>query len=274
MKISEVIEKVVAYHPPMDESHPTTDVVKIGDPKQECTGIVVTCFASVNVIRRAAELGANLIIVHEPLFWNHEDRTDWLENSVIFQEKKKLLEENGIVVWRDHDHIHGGSPVNPPLDGIFYGIMKELGWEPYRIGFAGKPLLYLIPETDAAELGLFLKERLNLNGIRIVGDPHTKVSKIFLWEHIREHDPMEEEKLRKVDEEEIDAIIPLELIDWTVSAYVRDASQLGHAKILYNIGHFNFEEIGMKYMLQYLPGLVGNIPVHYVQSGDAFDFLI
>ncbi|MCC8101098.1 MAG: Nif3-like dinuclear metal center hexameric protein [Clostridiales bacterium] len=274
MKISEIIAKVIAYHPPMDENFPTTDVVKIGDPAQKCTGIVVTCFASVHVIREAAKLGANLIIVHEPLFWSHEDTTGWLEGSAIFQEKKKLLDENGIVVWRDHDHIHGGSPVDPPLDGIFYGIMKELGWEQYLIGSAKKPLLYQIPETDATELGQFLKEKLNLNGIRIVGDPHTKVSKIFLWEHIREHGPGESEKLLKVDREEIDAIIPLELIDWTVSAYVRDAAQLGHPKIIYNIGHFNFEEIGMKDMLRYLPELVGQIPVHYVQSGDAFEFLV
>ncbi|MCD8074785.1 MAG: hypothetical protein LUF27_07085 [Lachnospiraceae bacterium] len=77
-----------------------------------------------------------------------------------------------------------------------------------------------------------------------------------------------------MDEEEIDAIIPLELIDWTVSAYVRDAAQLGHPKIIYNIGHFNFEEIGMKDMLRYLPELVGQIPVHYVRSGDAFEFLV
>jgi len=63
MKISEIIQKLVAFHPPIDESH-TTDVVKWGDPNKECTGIVVTCFASSDVIREAARLGANLIIAH------------------------------------------------------------------------------------------------------------------------------------------------------------------------------------------------------------------
>ncbi len=276
MKISEVIAKVIAYHPPMkdDPAFPTTDVVKYGDPEQECTGIVVTCFASVNVIRRAAELGANLIIAHEPLFWSHEDTTDYLADSQIFQEKRQLLEDGGIVVWRDHDHIHGGSPIDPPLDGIYYGIMKELGWEDYLIGSEKKPLLFQLPETDATELGLYLKEKLNLNGIRISGDPHARVPKVFLWEHIIDRDAQASAKLLKVDQEDIDAIIPLEVIDWTVCAYMRDASQLGHPKIVYNIGHFNFEEIGMKYMVRYLPQLVGDVPVHFVQSGDAFDFIL
>ena len=129
MKISEIIQKLVSFHPPIDESH-TTDVVKWGDPNKECTGIVVTCFASSDVIREAAKLGANLILAHEPLFWTHEDKTDWLADSAVFTEKAKLLDDAGIVVWRDHDHIHGGDPGHDlkHMDYIFYGIMKELGW--------------------------------------------------------------------------------------------------------------------------------------------------
>ena len=88
MLISEVIDKLIAFHPPVDEAH-TCDTVKCGDPNRECSGIVVTCFASVDVIRKTIALGANLIIVHEPLFWNHEDKTDWLVQSEVFAEKKE-----------------------------------------------------------------------------------------------------------------------------------------------------------------------------------------
>lgn len=80
MKISDVISAIIKFHPPIDEEH-TTDVVKFGNPEQECTGIVVSCFSSVEVIREAARLGANLIIAHEPLFWTHEDDTQWLSPS-------------------------------------------------------------------------------------------------------------------------------------------------------------------------------------------------
>jgi len=275
MKISEVIEKLKAFHPPIDEGH-TTDVVKYGDPEQDCSGIVITCFASVHVIREALRLGANFIIVHEPLFWTHEDETDWLQDSAIFKEKTALLDEGGIVVWRDHDHIHGGDPGHDLkyMDYIFYGIMKELGWEDYKLDYPNKPLLFQIPETDAEALGRELMEKIGLKGLRILGDRHAKVSKVFLCEHIRERDPEEREKILKTEWDNIDALIPLEIIDWTLPAFVRDCSQLGHPKVMYNIGHFNLEELGMKYMRHYLPQLVGAIPVHYVSSGDAYDFIV
>ena len=275
MKISEIIAKLQAFHPPIDESH-TCDVVKYGDPEQECTGIVTTCFASADVIRETARLGANFIICHEPVFWTHEDETGWLAESEVFGEKKKLLDDSGIVIWRDHDHIHGGPPKNNPdyMDGIFYGIMKELGWEQYRVDYPNKPLLFDIPETSAEELGHFLIEKLHLNGVRIMGDRNTRVSRVFLCEHIRERDPQEQDKILAAEAKSIDALIPFETVDWTLPAFVRDCAQLDHPKVMYNVGHFNFEELGMKYMAEWLPTLTGDIPVQHVFSGDAFDFIL
>ena len=71
MKISEVIK---AYSRGIDmdgnviDEKKTRDQVLYGETEKECTGIVTTCFASVDVIRKAHELGANLIIPHEALF--------------------------------------------------------------------------------------------------------------------------------------------------------------------------------------------------------------
>lgn len=275
MRINEIIQALIAFHPPIDETH-TADTVKWGNAEQECTGIVVTCFASANVIRAAADLGANLILAHEPLFWTHEDDTGWLTGSTVFSEKTGLLEDSGIVVWRDHDHIHGGDPGRDLkyMDYIFYGIMKELNWEQYKLDYPNKPLLFQIPETDAETLGRELISKLGLNGLRIMGDRHAKVSRVFLCEHIRDHDLEEKYKILKTEREEIDALIPLEVIDWTLAAFVRDCSQLGHPKVMYNVGHFNLEELGMKYMTQWLPELVGDVPVRYIPSGDSFDFII
>ena len=134
MKISEVIQKMKQYHrgtvrgEPIDEAT-TRDQILYGNPDQECTGIVTTCYASVDVIRKAHASGANLIISHEALFWNHGDHTDWLEaaQNKTFLAKKQLLEETGMVVWRDHDYIHSGVPMNGGyVDGIFHGVMVTL----------------------------------------------------------------------------------------------------------------------------------------------------
>ena len=95
MKIQEVIDRIITYHPPMtpDEHHPTCDTIKYGDPDQECTGVTVTCFASADVIRRAAALGDNLIVAHEPRFWSDNEDTTGLEESPVLKGKKALLEQ-------------------------------------------------------------------------------------------------------------------------------------------------------------------------------------
>jgi len=275
MKIREVIDRITAYHPPLDDPK-TTDVVKYGDPERECTGIVTCCFPSAEVIRRAAELGANLIVAHEPLFWTNEDETDWLEDSRAFAAKRALLDDAGIVVWRDHDHIHGGKPRKdlPHRDMIFCGIMQELGWEEYLVESPNKPLVFELPEIDAEELGRELIEKLGLRGLRIAGDRHARVSRVFLCEHLRDHDWKEKEKIERTEKEGFDAVIPLELIDWSLCSFIRDCSELGMPKVLYNVGHFNLEELGMKYMARWLPELVEGTPVWYVPSGDAYDFIL
>ena len=47
-------------------------------------------------------------------------------------------------------------------------------------------------------------------------------------------------------EKKADVILPGEVIDWTTLSYVRDAMDLGMNKAVINIGHFNWEELGMK----------------------------
>lgn len=76
-----------------------------------------------------------------------------------------------------------------------------------------------------------------------------------------------------MEEQGVDAIIPGEVIDWTVMSYIRDAVQLGKAKAAFNIGHFNMEELGMKYAVDWILELLDNeIPVHYVPSEDIYQF--
>ena len=183
-----------------------------------------------------------------------------------------------MVVFRDHDRIHASPKVEDRefMDGIFEGICKELGWENYVINYPNKPLVYEFPEAkDGEELGKELIQKIGLKGIRIVGDRHTKVKKVYLCEHLGNMDRSIDQKIRACEFEQYDAIIPLEMIDWTLPAYIRDSCQMGVPKIMYNIGHFNLEELGMRYMAKWLPDVIEKeVPVTYIQSGDSFDFLI
>lgn len=91
MKISEIIDKLEAYHGPLEPERRTCDIVQYGDPDQICTGIVLSCCPTAEVIRKAAELGCNLIIGHEPLFYDGWDETDWLQDNCVYQAKNNFL---------------------------------------------------------------------------------------------------------------------------------------------------------------------------------------
>lgn len=282
MKISEAIKKIKAYHKgdlmgtPIDPAA-TRDKILYGDPDQELKGIVTTCYASVEVIRQAAAKGANLIVCHEALFWNHGDHTDWLKDNKTFQDKTALLQEAGIVVWRDHDYIHSGIPLKDGVytDGIFYGLMKILGWEEYLTCDPVRewPAKFTLPATTVRALGQELMSRLRLNGIKVIGSPDSPVHKVWIPGHIDGRN--DREIIQTIEAEDIDTILSLECIDYTVSEYIRDSTMSGHPRTILATGHFNTEEPGMEYMLTYLPQALGeDVPCSFVPCADMYEFLI
>lgn len=277
MKISEVIKKIKNYHRGINmngsliNDETTRDKVLYGNANQECTGIITTCFASVDVIVKAASQGANLIVCHEALFWNHGDYIDWLNDNNTFNLKKQLLDKTGIVVFRNHDYVHSGIPYNGGwTDGIFYGFAKEVGWEKYITSDISKPMTFEIPEIRVSDLVEFLIDKFDLHGMRIVGDKNALVKKIWIAGHVMGGD---NDKITKIDSEDIDCVIALELIDYTMSEYIRDSAQLKKSKAIISMGHFNLEEPGMEYMVTYLQKLF-DIPVSFIKSGDSYSYIV
>ncbi len=274
MKIIEAIEKVKEYHQPYTWSEKTRDKILCGDVEMECTGIAVTCCATLEVMQKAVEQGINLIISHEGIIYGYDKaaNVDDYDNEVML-EKLKFAKEHNIVVFRDHDAMHGpGRPgeVREKNDMIFYGTMKELGWEPYLANDEKKPLWYKIPTMSARDFGQLLIKAWNLNGLRIVGNLDSEISTVYICEHVNggERDIPIVENCRKAD-----AIIPLEIVDYTVTTYVRDAATLGMNKVIYEMGHFNAEELGMKYLAKELNEVFAEYDVQFIQSGDGFSYL-
>lgn len=278
MKVCEVIDKIKEWHQPYIEKEETRDIYLCGDPETECTGIAVTCACTLEVMHKAVEKGINLIISHEGITYNLEKvyKREDFKNEVVL-EKLAYAREHGLVVWRDHDHMHGTflREENRRLrhDMIYYGTMKELGWEEYLTGDELKPLLFKVPTMSARQFGQKLIKAWNLNGLRIVGDLDATVSTVFIVEHViaGKFDGFDVPKIEMA--EKIDAFIPLEIVDYTLTSYVRDAAYLGKNKVIFEMGHFNAEELGMKYLTKVLPDVMG-MDVEFIQSGDTFDYLI
>lgn len=281
MKILNIIECIKSYHLGVYngqtiDSKTTRDKILYGNPDIECTGIITTCWASIKVIEEAIKKGANLIICHEALFWNHGDHKEWLiesENSTYF-DKVKLLDKYNIVVWRNHDYVHSGIPLENGeyTDGIFYGLSKKLGWEKYIVD-KKRNSEYLIPKTNLYDLSKYIVKRLNLNGVKVIGDKNTLIERIKIPYHIFGD---ANDYIKEANEGKYDCFLTLELVDFTLAEYVLDRSLISGDISIIGIGHFNLEEPGMEYMLSYLPDAIGNknIPMFYVQSGDMYNYII
>ena len=162
MTIQQAIDKITASVPgaPFPD---TVDTIKSGDTSQVLTSIVVTFLATCDVIAQAARMGANLIITHEPTFYNHRDSIGSLVSDPVYQAKRQLLDNNQLVVWRFHDYLHSLEP-----DSTLVGLITELGWE--ANGPAEQPYLCDIQPMTLFELGQWVKKKLGLPLVRVVGD--------------------------------------------------------------------------------------------------------
>lgn len=258
----------------------TCDRLMAGDPTREVTMIATTFMATVDVIRRAAALGAQLIITHEPTWFTGADDTIWLAGDPIYEQKKALIEETGVAIWRFHDHMHFD-----PDDGIYRGFDLETGWAKYRMPpdpSAGvfPPAMgehfdgcYQIPPTTLGALAAFLQERFEMPTMRYIGDPDMPVERVSLLPGGgslglgSEHMPMRLMRARALD-----VIVCGDLTEWTLPAYVRDAYQLALCKGIVVLGHERSEEAGMKHLGTWMKSITGDIPVVFVDSGEPFGY--
>lgn len=258
--IQNVLDAIIARIPGgrLDE---TVDVVKAGDPSQPVTGIVTTFLATYAVLKQAVDLGANLIISHEPIFYNHLDRVDWLGDDPVYADKLGLIEENSLVVWRFHDYWHRHQP-----DGIFAGVTETLGWGDYADP-SGLPL-YTIPQTPLGDLAQTFKKKLGIGTVRVVGALDMPCRRVGLLVGAIGGD----HQIRFLGRD-IDVLVVGEINEWETCEYVRDAIAQGRQKALIVLGHANSEEAGMAFLVDWLADVAPGVRVTHVPAGDPFRFV-
>jgi putative NIF3 family GTP cyclohydrolase 1 type 2 len=258
LTIQQAIDRIISSIPGAPFSD-TVDTIKVGDPSQEIRGVLVTFLATCEVIERAVQLGANLIITHEPTFYNHRDTTDWLNEHPSYIAKRQLIEKSGVVIWRFHDYLHSLPP-----DSTFMGLLKELKWE--ANGFPEQPYMCSIQPLTLLELGQWVKERLGLHTLRVVGDLTSRCEQVALLPGF----PPAEFQIGSLGEAGADVLITGEIHEWEVSEYVRDAAHLGYKKCLIVIGHAASEEPGLRFIIPWLEERLPGVAIHFVSSGSPF----
>jgi putative NIF3 family GTP cyclohydrolase 1 type 2 len=260
LTVQDVIDTIFAAVPAQPDSD-TVDTVKLGDPAQSVTGIVTTFLATCAVIQQAAALGANLIITHEPIFYNHRDETGWLEGDPVYQAKRRLIDEHNIVIWRFHDYWHQRRP-----DGIIAGVLKQLGWEAYAD--PDRTYLCALPPLPLGELVATLKTKLNIPRVRTIGASDMICRRVGLLVGA----PGGRVQIEVLGREGLDVLICGEINEREISEYVRDAAYAGQSRALIVIGHANSEEAGMGWLAEWLRPQLPGVPITHVPAGDPLRF--
>ena len=240
----------------------TVDTLKSGSPDTVVTGILTTMFATIDMIRKAIDLGANFIIAHEPTFYNHRDDTAWLKNDDVYQYKADLLKQHNIAVWRNHDYIHTMRP-----DGVTKNVLEKLEWQQYSD--KDIPNILTMPATSLKELVMHAKEKLNIEMVRYVGDP-AQTCKRVLFIPGAAGGTLQISSIGKVKP---DVLVCGEISEWETAEYVRDARAKGDDLSLVVLGHIASEEEGSQYMLEWCRKNVPGVKVTHISPGNSLKFM-
>ena len=235
---------------------PTVDNLKTGKLESEVTGIATTFMATIEVIKKAKAQGLNMIITHEPTFYNHFDNLNSLKDDPVQKAKLKFIENAGIAIFRFHDFWHKTRP-----DGINYGLIKTLGWEDYG---NAEEMIFEIPPLTVVELTKLISDKFGTSTIRTVGSPQLQITKVGIVPGAWGSD----KQIEWLNKDGIDALIVGESREWETVEYVRDMNELGMDKALIVMGHADSEDPGMEYCAEWLKGFINEVPIKFIRAGN------
>jgi putative NIF3 family GTP cyclohydrolase 1 type 2 len=256
--VQQVIERIQA-RVGVPWSANTVDTLKAGDPAAPVTGVTVTMFATLGVLKQSVADGRNFIVCHEPTFYNHRDDQAPLKADAVLQAKLHYITDHGLAVFRFHDHIHCMKP-----DGIVAGIAETLGWQKFLR--KGEQVIFDIEPATVKKLAKFLKGKLDARAVRVVGNEKMPCARIAV--SVGAASTLDQIAL--LQRPDVDVLVCGETREWETVEYTRDAAALGKPKSLIVLGHVPSEEAGMRHCARWLSAFLPEVPVKFVPSGDPF----
>ena len=233
----------------------TVDTFKAGDPALVVKGVVTTGMATMDVLKQAVTAGANLVITAEPTFYS---RADTATPDPVCAAKSAFINKNSLVIWRFSDHWRLRTP-----DPLVQGLADVLGWS--TLGAADDPTRISIPSITLGALASRVKKSLNARGgIRVIGDPETKVERVALL-------PGATPLRASLDTlPGVDAIIAGEVREWESVEYARDTVTAGSQKGLILLGRVLSEDPGMNVCAQWIRKVVPQLTTTWIGVGDPY----
>ena len=238
----------------------TVDRIVAGDPDTAVRGIAVTMMATLDVLRRASAADCNLVVTHEPTFYDHFEKAEALANDDLVHAKRAFIEQHRQVVFRLHDHWHLRSP-----DGIDTGMQQALGWA--RNTVAGKPGEFAFPAAPLRDFARTLATRLGADSMRVLGDPALPVRRVAArWGYAGWGPELRALAAR----DDIDLLVVGEAREWELVEYMQDRVDNGARRALIVLGHVASEQAGMQACADWLRTVLEPLPVRFMPTREPF----
>ncbi len=143
------------------------------------------------------------------------------------------------------------------------GLGSTLEWTKYQKG--DNPADYELPGMTLADMASHLAKRLNARaGIRVVGDPQTRVRHVSLLPGLTALAATM--KLLPA----CDVVIAGEVREWESVEYAQDTVASGQKKGFITIGRVLSEEPGMELCARWVKTLISEVPVRPIAAGDPY----
>lgn len=238
----------------------TCDTLKAGDPNKELKKVAVTMFATVEVVKKAKEWGADMLIVHEPTYYDHFEN---IEDLPVVVAKRKLIEESGITIYRYHDYMHHREVDQIPEGEIYYlGLKGNVEKTPYSASYlftANEPI-------TALELANKMEKVLDIKKVRIAGTRNKKSTKIALCFGTPGG------VFELLCDPNVEIVLTGEACEWKLAEYARDANTLGMNKTLIVMGHIGSERDGMRLLAKRLSENHTEFETRYIECGEVYTY--
>ncbi|MCQ4088059.1 Nif3-like dinuclear metal center hexameric protein [Saccharibacillus sp. JS10] len=255
--IDVLYEKVEASLP-----EPSVDRLLIGNTDSVVTGIVTTFMPTTHVIEQAAQIGANLVIGHEGLFFSHHERSPESPELPVERIKRQRIQALDVAVFRCHDLIHRYRP-----DAITEGLIQKLNWNAYVHEHRPETAIVHLPTQTLEQIVATLKKELNIPYVRVMGDLEKSFSKVAVSVGYRGGGSI---SIPILESGEAQLIICGEGPEWETPEYVRERLQLHQHGALIVLGHAESETPGMEFLAAQLRHRFPTLPIHHIQEAPIF----
>jgi putative NIF3 family GTP cyclohydrolase 1 type 2 len=252
----------------------SVDAFLAGNRDSDVKGIVTTYAPSLEVLRKAAAGGKNLIISRESPFWARAVAGGGggrgltqatLEHDPLYRIKRDYIAANNLIVYRFFDNWNARQP-----DAQLQGLAKALGWEKYYKPSGGEPWatnngFFAIPPATLKATAQSIKKTLKMKSIRVGGNADIRVTKAAL-----SHGMYWLTDLRKLLAEPGVDLVVLGEPQWEneLSLYNFDLDAAGQKKGMIVLGQQVSEEPGCGEMAAWLKSFIGEVPIEWIPTGE------